>query len=145
MPRKDKGRLSGVALEDQEGMQVISPNLPRKDKPGPGDPHYVNEDGELVGTHVLRASAQISPEKLKEMEALADEWEREGGDVKLLSFVQRSALISIQIATELMKANYISPSANQQRLAAATLVVKEGKEIVAMVRKIRGLTGASTA
>lgn len=137
MPRKARP-LSGVGLEE-EGMQVISPRLPAKDRPGPGDPHYVDEEGKLVGSHVLRSSVQISAEKLAEMEALADEWEKPGGDVKLLSFVQRSALISIQIATELMKANYISPSANQQRLAAATLVVKEGKEIVSMVRKIRGL------
>lgn len=143
MAKEKRPRLSGMSLEDSAGMQVVSPKLPAKDKPGPGDPHYVDEEGKLVGTHVLRSSIQISPERLREMQALADEWEQKGGDTKLLAFVQRSALISIQIATELMTGNYISPSANQQRLAAATLVVKEGKEIVAMIRQIRGLSASA--
>lgn len=144
MVKEKRPRLSGVSLEDaSEGMQVISPKLPKKDRPGPGDPHYVDEEGKLVGTHVLRASIQISPERLAEMQSLADEWEKPGGDTKLLAFVQRSALISIQVATELMTGNYVSPSANQQRLAAATLVVKEGKEIVSMIRQIRGMGAQS--
>lgn len=97
-----------------------------------------DEDGHEVSRAVIRSSVKLPPKLLDEMRHKAEVW-KAGDHDGLLGFIQDQALMAIQIGAYMMTAEYTGPQANNQRLASINVVIKEGKELVDMVRKIRGL------
>lgn len=128
------------------GFQIHTPSLRAKDhdtvKDYTGD-FRIGEDGKQVPEHVLRSSVKLTPEILEVMRHQAKVW-KAGDHENLLDFIQDQALMALQIGALMMTAEYSGTQANTQRLAAINTVIKEGKELVDMIRKVMSMTGKGT-
>lgn len=126
----------GEPIED--GFQITSPALPPVSRPGPGDEFFENENGKALSLGVLASAVRLTPARIAEMKANAATWQKDPR--AFAEFVAQQAAIAIQIGADVMTGTFIGPSANQQRLAAAQFVVKEGRDILAVILKMKGLT-----
>lgn len=138
-PRLRRPLPSPVGEEIEDGFQIRTPALPAIDRPGPGDEYRENEFGKPLKPGELASGIRLTAEKIAEMNANAAEWEKD--PVAFARFITRQAAIAVQIGAEVMVGTFVGPSANQQRLAASQFVVKEGKEILNAVLKMKGLNG----
>lgn len=135
--KRHKDRLPSGEQIDAGWQITTGGNLPAKDRPGPGDPQRFDRKGNVVGMDALEAAYQLSPEELQRMEERVDLFLKD--ENALLKFVKRESLMAIQIAGAMMKASFVGPSANAQRLSAINTIIKEGQEIVASIMRIKGL------
>jgi hypothetical protein len=126
--------------ELDSSFQILSPNLPAKDRPGPGDEFFEDENGKQKTPGELASAVRLTVARIAQMQANADAWLEDPNAFAL--FAARQAAIAIQIGADVMTGTFIGPSANQQRLAAAQFVVKESQSILNTVLKRKGLDGA---